>query len=115
MNSAKSILQQMRRAGFAQTGVYFHAAWQVKIAVHFVLGSRHLHHQRVVDPVAHLVRRQVAVRDRRREGEGRGVQFRQFQMEIHGIDIAGLHGLQLLAFANRVGAGEIHPELIAQH
>src|ERR1017187_1230221 len=117
VNSATLFLQQGRGFGerAAQAGIDFDVAGQVNVSVDLVIAAGHLQGQGVIDPIAHLVAEQGAIGNGWRKGEGRGIEFRQVDVEIDRASVAGPHGGQVVSFAAGVGAGEIHAQLVAQH
>src|SRR5690242_8685161 len=83
VNSGTAILHQGNgRAGSMQARVHLDAARKMDVSVHLVLRSLHLQRDGVVDPIAHGRTRQRSVGNRRREGERRGIEFRQIHIKV---------------------------------
>ena len=98
-----------------QAAVDFDAAGQVQVAVDLAFAVAHLEGECVVDPIAHFILGEVAVGDGWGEGEGRGVEFGEGDVEVDGGSVAGPHFAELVAFAEGVGSGEVDAQMVAEH
>src|ERR1700675_1067426 len=102
-----------RARGRTERTVQLHAARYVHVSVYLAFGRAHLQDNRVVDPVAHSVRSERAIRDCGRKRKRGWIELRELEVEIDGVHIAGPHGRALETLPGRVGAGKIQTYMIS--
>src|SRR5579885_2751722 len=91
--------------------VHVHAAWEMQISVNQPALFR-LQCDRIINPVANFKCFQRTVGHRRRKRKVRGIEFRQMQFKIYGVNIARTEGGKLYFFKCRVCAGKLNAQMI---